>query len=64
LKSKSEGRTIRAAFTCRGPGFQFSAASGFDFLVIARENVPKEATVRILEFKDEVPLIKGECDEP
>ena len=35
------------------------------FLAIAQGNAPKEATVRILEYKEMKPLfVKGESDEP
>jgi len=34
------------------------------FLAIAQGNAPKEATVKILEYKDMEPFfIKGECGE-
>jgi hypothetical protein len=35
------------------------------FLAIAQGNAPKEATVKILEFKEMEPFfVKGESDEP
>ena len=35
------------------------------FLAIAQGNAPKEATVKILEYKDMEPFfVKGESDEP
>jgi hypothetical protein len=35
------------------------------FLPIAQGNAPKEATVKILEYKEMVPFfVKGDSDEP
>jgi hypothetical protein len=35
------------------------------FLAIAQGNAPREATVKILEYKDMEPFfVKGESDEP
>ncbi len=41
------------------------AQSELAFLAISRGNAPKEATVKILEYKDMEPFfVKGESDEP
>jgi hypothetical protein len=35
------------------------------FFAIAQDDAPREATVKILEYKDMQPLfVKGESDEP
>ena len=49
---------IRAAAAC-------AAAAAFPKPAIAQGNAPKEATVKILEYKEMAPFfVKGESGEP